>query len=282
MKRLIALLVAAAATLTLTAWVSQADEAKKEAAPKKKILMYSASFGFRHSCVTRPLDGGLSHAEKEFKQFAGEAGYEVFLTQDHNELKNDGQFKQYDAIVFYTTGSPPINRDAFLKWLRDGGAFIGVHCASDTFYDWKEYGQLICGYFQTHGPLNHEPVTMDVENPDHPATCMLGDKWTIADEIYHIKDFKADRVDKLISVDKDATPKAIVEKHGFKPDVYYPVSWTNTEGKGRVFYTSLGHREDVWSNATYQKHLLGGIAWALGQDKGDCVKVKDEISRLNP
>lgn len=272
MKRIVALIVVAAATVTVTAWISQADEGKVEPAPKKKILMYSASFGFRHSCVTRPLDGGLSHAEEEFKTFASQAGYEVFFTQDHNELKNDGQLKRFDAIVFYTTGSPPINRDAFLKWLREGGAFIGVHCATDTFQDWKEFGEFMGGYFQTHGPPNHLPVTLDVENPDHPATCMLGEKWTIADEIYHIRDFQADRVKKLISVDKEATPKEIVEQHGFKPDRYYPVSWTNTEGKGRIFYTSLGHREDVWSNPEFQEHLMGGIAWALGQDRPGCDK----------
>jgi type 1 glutamine amidotransferase len=51
-----------------------------------------------------------------------------------------------------------------------------------------------------------------------------------------------------------------------KKGEFAPVSWTNTEGKGRVFYTSLGHREDVWTNPVYQQHLLGGIAWALGQD----------------
>jgi len=275
MKRMLILIAIAASAVTFTAWITQADETRNEDTPKKKVLMYSASFGFRHSCVTRPLDGGLSHAEKAFKKFATDAGYEVFLTQDHNELKNDGQFDRFDAIVFYTTDSPPINRDAFLTWLRDAGAFIGVHCATDTFYDWKEYGRLIGGSFETHGPVNHMPVTLDVEEPDHPATCMLGDQWTIADEIYHIRDFRKDDVAELISVDQEATPEEVVEKHRFKKGRYYPVSWTNTEGKGRVFYTSLGHREDVWTNPTFQEHLIGGIAWALGRDKADDGKKKE-------
>ncbi len=275
MKRTIGLLTVLAAVMTLSAWSVTAEEKAKDDGPKKKsILMYSASFGFRHSCVTRPLDGGLSHAEKEFKKFATAAGYDVYLTQDHNELKHGGQFAKYDAIVFYTTGSPPINRGELLKWLREGGAFIGVHCASDTYYDWEEYGNFVGGYFAGHGPVNHMPVTMEVENRDHPSTCMLDHKWTIADEIYHIKEFKKDRVSTLVSVDKESTPKEVVEKHGFKKDVYYPVSWTNTEGKGRVFYTSLGHREDVWSNPEFQKHLTGGIAWALGEDDPDCKKGK--------
>ncbi len=235
---------------------------------KKKLLMFSPSFGFRHSCVTRPLTGELSHAEKVLKDVAGKAGYDVYFSQDFNDLKGDGQFKQFDAILLYTTQSPSINRDAMTKWLQAGGALIGVHCATDSFYDWEDYSKFMGGQFKTHGPANKD-VVLKVEEQNHPATRHLGEEWTIADEIYHFRDgsFSRDNVDDvLLSVD---TEKTDLEPQKMSPDKDYPVSWINTFGDGRILYTSLGHREEVWSDPVYQKHLLGGIAWTLHQDKSE-------------
>lgn len=229
---------------------------------KPRVLFYSQSFGFRHSCVTRSLKGDIAHAEKVFREIAKKEGFEVDISQDFNDLKHDGQFEKYDAIVFYTTASPNISRGAFLKWLRSGKGYVGIHCATDSFYDWPEYANFINGQFSGHGPSDKE-VTINVENPKHPATKMLGKEWVIADEIYHFKEgsFEKDKVQMLLSIDNEKTDLKPQKMH---PDKYYPVSWTNTEGKGRVFYTSLGHREDVWTNPEYQQHLMGGLKWAMG------------------
>ena len=237
---------------------------------KKKILFYSQSSGYRHAVVARPLTGEISHAEKVFKEIATKAGYDVYLSQDYHDLDNEGKIKKFDAIVLYTTLSPRINRDALLKWVRDGGTLIGVHCATDSFYDWKEYGKMMGGYFKRHG-CTHKDVHIKVENTKHPATRMLGKEWVIHDEIYQFREdsFSRDNVATLMSIDTEATPEANLtrEFHNMERGKDYPVSWTNTEGKGRVFYTSLGHRADVWTNPKFQQHLMGGIAWALGQAK---------------
>jgi type 1 glutamine amidotransferase len=237
------------------------------ASGKKKLLLYSQSFGFRHSCVTRPLTGELSHTEKAFKRFAEKAGYEVYLSQDHNDLGHLGAMKRFDALVFYTSGDPPINRNDLIKYVSEGGALIGAHCASDTYKDWPPYVKLIGGCFQTHGPQDRE-VILKVEKTDHPATCMLGKEWAVTDEIYQFKEgsFSRDNVDVLTSVD---TEKSDLKPQKMEKGKDYPISWYNTEGKGRVFYTALGHREDIWDNPKFQQHLLGGIAWALGQ-KENC------------
>jgi hypothetical protein len=91
---------------------------------------------------------------------------------------------------------------------------------------------------------------------------MLGAEWQLKDEIYQFNDFDRDNVHMLMSIDTDKTD---LKPQKMEPGKYYPVSWTRTEGKGRIFYTSLGHRLDVWENPLYQQHLLGGIAWALGE-----------------
>ncbi len=264
--------------------------ADKPAEGKKKILFYSQSFGFRHSVVARPKSGELSHAEKILKDIGEKAGYQIDVTQDFNDMKG---LKDYDAVVIYTTGNPLIDRADFLKWLRNGGAVIGIHTATDSFHhrtagealmntdqkplqpgdwaeygrilqipDWPEYVRIIGGAFKTHGA--QAATIMKIHDPSHPATKMLEPGWTITDEIYQFDRFNKD-THLLISVDTEKMDDATLDKLKMKKGEFYPVAWTNTEGKGRVFYTSLGHREDVWTNPVYQQHVLGGMAWALGQ-----------------
>lgn len=180
--------------------------------------------------------------------------------------------KNYDGVVFAsTTGFLPLpDKAGFLKWIADGHAFIGIHAATDTFHDDPDFIAMIGGEFKTHGPQ----VEVDIHKDDanHPATKELPEPWVVYDEIYQFKNFERGKVRSLLSMDKhpnDKTP-------GF-----YPVSWCKRYGTGRVFYTSLGHRDDVWDptatdrrNAPeiarqYQQHLLGGIRWALGTAAGD-------------
>jgi type 1 glutamine amidotransferase len=75
--------------------------------------------------------------------------------------------------------------------------------------------------------------------------------------------FSRDRVHVLLSIDTERSNLAAlpgVEKGGD-----YPQSWERTFGKGRVFYTSLGHRADIWTNdPVFRAHITGGIRWALG------------------
>jgi len=233
---------------------------KQESGKKKKILFYSQSMGFRHGPVTRPLSGKMSHAERIFKEIATKAGYDVYVSQDFNDLKQN-QFKSYDAIVFYTSGDLLINKENFMKWLRGGGAFIGIHSATDTYKGWPEYIKAIGGRFRGHG--RQQKATMKVEVTDHPATKMLDKDWTLLDEIYLFDSYSRDNVNVLISIDTEKTSEDKLKNMNMKPGKDYPIAWTNTEGNGRIFYTSLGHREDVWTNPKYQEHLLGGIAWAL-------------------
>jgi len=230
---------------------------------KKRVLFFTQSDEFRHGVVARPLTGDLSHAEKIFKKIATEAGYEVSLSQDFHDLNRKGHFKDYDAIVTYTSGNPKIDVKALMEWVRAGGSFVGIHPATDSFKNNPAYVKFIGGAFKTHGKGNKE-VTIKVEDQNHPVTKMLGSEWKIVDEIYHFDGFDRDNVHMLLSID---TEKTNLRPQNMETGKYYPVAWTRTEGKGRVFYTSLGHRPDVWTNPTYQKHLLAGLAWTLGCDE---------------
>jgi uncharacterized protein len=114
------------------------------------------------------------------------------------------------------------------------------------------------GEFQTHGP--QVEVILNIEDKTHPASKMLGNRRIVFDEIYLFKSYDRAKVRNLVSMDKHPNTR--------EPG-YYPVAWSKMHDKGRVFYTSLGHRPDVWKTGWYQQHLLGGIRWALGLEKDD-------------
>ncbi|MCX6930943.1 MAG: ThuA domain-containing protein, partial [Verrucomicrobia bacterium] len=127
------------------------------------------------------------------------------------------------------------------------------------------YTEMIGGHFKTHGAqVKVEAINQDQECP----ICKhLPAKWEVFDEIYQMKDFDRTKVHGLLTLDKHPNDKTPGD---------YPIAWCKEYGKGRVFYTSLGHREDIWDPKwpdrknspevaeAYQKHILGGIKWALG------------------
>ncbi|HWE36835.1 MAG TPA: ThuA domain-containing protein, partial [Isosphaeraceae bacterium] len=179
--------------------------------------------------------------------------------------------RRYDGVIFLnTTGDLPIpDLDAFYKWVEDGHAFIGMHAAADTLHGDPGYAKMLGGEFANH----QAQVEVDIKNEDprHPANQGLGNTLTVFEEVYLYKNYDPKNVHDLL--DMDEHPNTGEPGH-------YPVSWTREYGKGRVFYTSLGHREDVWDPSwkdqnghrenppevaeAYQRHLLGGIRWALG------------------
>jgi type 1 glutamine amidotransferase len=221
---------------------------------KRKVLYLTHSAGFKHEVL--PL------SEQIFKQIGERSGaFEVTATQDCSVLSRDG-LKPYDAVVFYTTGELPISdaqKAAFLDFIRSGKGFVGIHSATDTFYKWPEYGELIGGYFDQH-PW-HQEVTINVEDQQHPATHHLANIFKITDEIYQFKDFSRSRVHVLLSLDVNSVDLNKPAVH--RTDKDFALAWWRNYGKGRVFYTALGHRPEVWQDERFQQHLLGAVRWAM-------------------
>lgn len=200
-----------------------------------------------------------------------EAEYEAKLQQEMAKLSLEN-LKQYDAVIFNnTTGDLPLpDRQGFLDWIKSGKGFIGIHAANDTYHGFPPYIDMIGAEFKTHGPQ----VSVDVINQDaqHSACKMLPPIYTVFDEIYQVKNFNRKTVHGLLTLDKHPNDKTPGD---------YPIAWCKQYGQGRVFYTSLGHREDVWDPAwkdrkntpeianLYQQHVVAGIKWALGLVPGD-------------
>lgn len=181
------------------------------------------------------------------------------------------KLRTYDGFIFAnTTGDLQLpDREGFVQLIREGKAFIAMHSGGDTYHPFRGYVDMLGGEFLTH--KQQVEVQPELHNPAHPATKAVPSGWRVFDEIYIFKNYDPATVHALMGLNEhpnDKTPG------------YYPISWCKDFGKGRVFYTSLGHREDVWdptwkegSNErknspeiarTYQAHILGGIQWALG------------------
>lgn len=251
-----------------------ADAAVAVAAPRK-ILLVTTTLGYRHSSIET--------AEKVITALGKSSGaYDVELAAVSPPLSASGPsspddatyreqvkatlartlnrdaLKRYHAIVFANTiGDLPLpDPDAFIQWVRNGGAFIGIHSASDTLHGLRPYIDMLGGEFDYH----REQVVIEGINRDasHPANRHLPRTWNLdgqKEEIYVLKNFQQGQVRELIVLDRH--PNTGVPGH-------FPISWCRVFGKGRVFYTALGHNEQVWQMPAFQQHLLGGIGWALG------------------
>jgi type 1 glutamine amidotransferase len=271
----------------------------------KKLLVITESKGFRHGCVTRGKDGELCLVEKTLIELGKKSGaFEAICTQNSREAITAENLKNFDAVFFYTTGELPLSdtqKADLLAFIRSGKGFSGSHSATDTFYRWKEYGELIGGYFDGH-PW-HTKIKVIVEDQNHPATKHLGSEFTITDEIYQFRApytrsklhvlMKLDptwanerRKEELVNIEKakQALPERLAkleaegkkeeakklkaQVEGRRPGIHrmdddHALAWTHEYGKGRVFYTALGHRDEVWRDERFQQHMLGGLRYVL-------------------
>lgn len=220
-----------------------------------RVLVVTHTEGFRHSSipVAEATIGALGQSSGLFTtQFCRTAG-------DVARMLTPAALAGVDAIVFAnTTGNLGVpDLPAMLRWIAEGHGFAGMHSASDTYHDAPAYLDMLGNEFLTHG----EQTTVEalVETPAHPASSPLGQRFRVFDEIYRFARPNRGSVTMLLSLDR--YPADGLADAGQPGDL--PLAWARSHGQGRVFYTALGHREDVWQNALYQQHVLGGIRWVL-------------------
>jgi uncharacterized protein len=265
-----------------------------QAPTRKRVLFLTHAGLYKHA--------SLGPAEAAVTEYGKAGGFDVTTLEGYKQdsAKLDMSFltpeylSQFDGLMLMTNGNLPLTdaqKRAIVDYVRNGKALVGVHCASLTLYDYPEFGEVLGGYYRRSiiptNVVGQRMGVLKVEDPSHPATKMMNGSWTVGEEFYqfgtavwdasrpteqisqvgrlHIPmAFSRDRVHVLLSLDTDKT-----DISGLGPDIVkggdYPQAWSRTFGKGRSFYTSLGHREDIWStDATFRAHVTGGIRWALG------------------
>ena len=165
--------------------------------------------------------------------------------------------RPYHGVVFAnTTGSLPIpDLAAFLSWIATGKGFVGIHSASDTYHDQPTFISMLGGEFVTHGAIVEAEVRVD--EATHPSVSQWAPTFRIADEFYRFQSLDPARRP-LLSLARDPGDGAPAPA-----GVAQPLAWYKNYSSGRVFYTALGHRTELWQDARYRRHILEGIRWTI-------------------
>jgi type 1 glutamine amidotransferase len=259
---------------------------------KKRILMFTRSQGFQHPVIARK-GGKLSLAEGIVTNLGAKHGFEVQCEKDGRVFLSK-DFPTFDGFLFETQGNleaqksldgappvPPEGKKALLDAIAAGKGFVGCHCASDTYHSRGEpyknqerdkldpYIAMIGGEFIHHG--DQQKAWMRVADPEFPGVKGLKD-FELREEWYSLKNFAPDLHVILVQ-----DTKGMKNLDYERPT--YPATWARMHEKGRVFFTSMGHREDVWENPLFQQILTGGLSWALGHVQAD---VSPNLSSVAP
>ncbi len=269
-------------------------------AKSKKVLFFSKSSGFEHSVIKRS-DGQPSFVEKQLAKLGPDHDIEFTSSKD-GSLFNEEYCEGFDAFFFYTTGDlteagtdkqpamSPEGKKALLHAVHRGKGFVGCHCATDTFHSravpgapptdadkFKNFGdkadpyiRMLGGEFLGHG--KQQPSNVKIVDAKFPGFGGAGAGFTMTEEWYSLKDFQSDLHVILLN------DTAGMEGWQYQR-VPYPSTWARMHGRGRVFYTSMGHREDVWENPLFQEMLFGGIHWSA---RNAGVDVKPNINEVAP
>ncbi len=252
MKKMLVLLLAAIVTITLFS-------CSNKRSGKPRLLVFSKTSGYRHASIPN----GIAAIQK----LALENGYDVDTTENA-AIFNEDSLKKYAAVVFMSTTGNVLDyrqRTAFERYIQAGGGFVGVHSATDTEYDWGWYGRLVGNYFIDHPGINDtfpnvQQATLHVVDQTFGATKHLPATWTRTDEYYSFRKQLDSNIHVLINID-EATYK------GGHRMGNHPMAWYHEYDGGRAFYTELGHTAESYTDENYTKHLLGGIQYAIGENK---------------
>ena len=238
---------------------------------KHEVLVFTKTVGFRH--------GSIPVGVETMKQLGEKTGlFHVTHTED-DALFEAESLAKFDGVIFLnTTGevfkSDEAGREDRLKknltdFVSGGKALVGMHSATDTYANWKDYNDMMGGAFVSHPWGSGDTVKVKNLDPKHPLNASFGGEgFTIKDEIYKFRKDTAAATDRrmLLGLDFEGTDMGKDKDDQRK---LYPIAWLDTWGKGRVFYCSLGHNDEVYWNPAVVKHYLAGIQYALGELDAD-------------
>ncbi|HKK19019.1 MAG TPA: ThuA domain-containing protein [Opitutales bacterium] len=254
---------------------------------QRRILVVSATAGFRHKSIPT----GKFALEK---MGTGTGAYETVISDDPANFEPEA-LETFDTVVLLNT-----TQDFFMpngkkkkdyseedwKWLQkrqdrlidnlidfveQGGGLVGIHAATDSCYNHEAYGKTIGGYFWGHPWNAGNNVMIVVEDPEHAVNKpVFGEtkSFQIKEEIYQFRPepYSRERLRILLHLDPERSDKVKGMK---REDNDYPVAWVQKVGKGRVFYSSLGHNHHIYWDPVLLKHYLAGIQFACGDLEAD-------------
>jgi type 1 glutamine amidotransferase len=217
--------------------------------PAFRVLLFSRHLGYAHQSIPAAITA--------LQGVGGSHGFAVEATEDAGRF-TDEQLQQYRVVVFLSTTGDVLNdlqQDAFTRYIRAGGGFVGVHSASDTEYDWEWYHRLLGVYFAAHPPIQR--ARLQVNDRSHPSSSALPETWVRIDEWYDYRSPPPPGARILVSVDESSYS-------GGQMGAAHPVSWAQEFEGGRSWYTAMGHTSSSFAEPAFLEHLAGGVIWAAG------------------
>lgn len=232
---------------------SHADPGDK-AARRFRVLVFTRTTGFRHDSIP----DGIALIQR----LGAANGFRVDATEDAAVFTPQG-LKAYRAVIFLNTTGEVLSaaqKAAFRTYIRQGGGWVGVHSAADTEHAWPFYGQLLGkgAWFASHPEI--QTATLLREDSSHPSTRHYPARFAFTDEWYNFQADPRSAVDVLLALDEASYNPG----EGAMGDSH-PIAWCHAIGKGRAWYTALGHRSETYADEAFARHLLGGILWAAGR-----------------
>jgi hypothetical protein len=224
--------------------------------PKKHVLYFTHAASYVHEI--------LPYSTEAMKKWAAADGaYAVDASADCSVITPEN-LDRYDGLVFYTNRELPLtesNRKAILDFVRNGRGFVAIHSGTGTFFEWPPYQEMINAIFDGH-PWNQK-VRVKVEQPNHPIMNGVPEVVEIEDEIYQHKNWERSRTYVLASL--DVTGVDLNAKGVHRTDRDFGIAWAHRYGKGRVYVNALGHTKMVWDAPWFQRMVVQGIHWAMGE-----------------
>ena len=255
MKKIIRLFAVAVLAAAFGPARLHAESAPSE--PAYQVLVFSKTVGFRHTSIPNGIAA--------IKKLGGENHFGVYATED-SEYFTPENLAKYQVVVFLSTIGDVLNtaqEDALQKWVEEGGGFVGVHAAIAgdiaTEGGWPWYVDLCCATFKNHSAV--VPGVVVVEDRQHVSTAHLPAEWKRSDEWYNFTASPRGRgkVHVLATMDETTYQGGNMGKD-------HPIAWIQPIGKGRMWYTALGHTEESFTEPLMVAHLLGGIQYAAGHE----------------
>ena len=236
----------------------------------KHVLVISQTKGFEHDSISSAMVA-IYNMGKESGLWDTELRTDTELLTK-KDLKNNAKNLNYFDILIFASTTGELEMDAgqkqdMLSFIHDDGkGFVGIHAAMDTNYKWPEYGEMIGGWFDEHPWFTFNAPIIN-EDPSFPAVRHFPSAFVKYDEIYQPKSWSRDNVNVLLSLDPaklnyENNPRIHRTDHDFA------VAWSKMYGKGRVFYSTLGHTEESWNDPDVRKMYFEAIKWTLGLTEG--------------
>jgi type 1 glutamine amidotransferase len=228
---------------------------------QKKILIYTRNGeGYIHD--------NIEVSAKALQEICNEIKVETEIS-DNPESFTTENLERFDAIIFTNTNNEAFisddQRNAFQKFIRSGGGFVGIHSACGSEREWPWFWAMLGGKFLRHPPL--QPFDIKVIERNHPSTSFLPDIWKWEDECYYINNLNPD-IHVLLAV--DLTTIEDENRNEYPGSTFgdlFPLAWYHQFDGGREWYTALGHKPEHYSDSLFRQHLQGGIRWVLDMEQ---------------